>query len=78
MSETYPRKNLCETLFAGHISLQRRIWLQRYKIISNYAKEKLRILRFDMFCIWKFLGCSLVHPWSFIAKLQSSYKEVES
>jgi hypothetical protein len=31
MSETYPRKNLCETLFAGHISLQRRIRLQRYE-----------------------------------------------
>ena len=29
MSETYPKKNHCETLFAGHISLQRRNRLQR-------------------------------------------------
>ena len=31
MSETYPEKNHCETLFAGHISLQRRNRLQRYE-----------------------------------------------
>ena len=31
MSETYPRKTHCEMLFAGHISLQRRIRLQRYE-----------------------------------------------
>ena len=40
MSETYPRKNLCETLFAGHISLQRRI---RCKGIENL--RDVQILR---------------------------------
>ena len=33
------RKTLCETLFAGHISLQRRIRLQRYNKICGCARK---------------------------------------
>ncbi len=41
MSETYPRKTHCETLFAGHISLQRRNRVQRYnKICINARKNR--------------------------------------
>ena len=39
MSKPTPRKNLCETLFAGHISLQRRIRLQRYNKICGFARK---------------------------------------
>ena len=39
MSETYPRKTHCETLFAGHISLQRRNRLQRYYKICRCARK---------------------------------------
>ena len=46
MSETYPRKTLCETLFAGHISLQRRIRVQRYKIIYNLQNLRCTICVF--------------------------------
>ena len=42
MSETYPRKNLCETLFAGHTPLQRRIRLQRYKKFARCANFELK------------------------------------
>ena len=42
MSETYPRKNLCETLFTGHISLQRRIRVQRYNKICGFANFVLK------------------------------------
>ena len=42
MSETYPKKNHCETLFAGHISLQRRNRLQRYNKICGYANFELK------------------------------------
>ena len=42
MSETYPRKNHCETLFAGHISLQRRIRVQRYNKICGCANFELK------------------------------------
>ena len=45
MSETYPRKTHCETLFAGHISLQRRIRLQRYK------KKCIRASAMQFFCL---------------------------
>ena len=39
MSETYPKKDLCETLFVGHISLQRRNRGQRYNNICRYARK---------------------------------------
>ena len=38
MSETYPRKTLCETLFAGHISLQRRFG---YKGTTKFADVQI-------------------------------------
>ena len=47
MSKTYPKKTHCETLFAGHISLQRRIRLQRYYKIStpaNFEWKNLQVL----------------------------------
>ena len=48
MSETYPRKNRCETLFAEHISLQRRNRLQRYYKICTYANK---IAQTSDFCL---------------------------
>ena len=48
MSETYPRKTLCETLFAGHISLQRRIRLQRYNKICNRANFLVESIEFKV------------------------------
>ncbi len=48
MSKTYPRKNLCETPFAGHISLQRRNRLQRYKKIYRYAIASVKKYHFNV------------------------------
>ena len=42
MSETYPKKDHCETLFAGHISLQRRNRGQRYYKICGCARKKAK------------------------------------
>ena len=56
MSETYPRKTHCETLFAGHISLQRRIRLQRYKknayaqVLCNFFCLEERNARREVGC----------------------------
>ena len=46
MSETYPRKNLFETLFAGHISLQRRFGCKGSDLfwIVQENPQKIRIL----------------------------------
>ena len=49
MSETYPRKTLCETLFAGHISLQRRNRLQRYNKKCKCASIASIIFKNDRF-----------------------------
>ena len=48
MSETYPKKDLCETLFVGHISLQRRNRLQNYNIFLNHANYMHILLHFSI------------------------------
>ena len=49
MSETYPRKNHCETLFAGHISLQRRFGCKdttKFADVQILSKKVLGVLKF--------------------------------
>ncbi len=46
MSETYPKKDLCETLFAGHISLQRRIRGAKVQKICEMCKKNHTKMRF--------------------------------